>query len=96
MVAIAKEVDVATYSVAVELTVPVSNDEPLDFSAVASVDSDGHVSIDVQGSDVTDWPTERPVYLKQYVAHIPACGPTQTWLDDELRTALGEQGWGVT
>lgn len=93
--ALAMQVVASTYAVACDLTIPVAGDEARELGAVASIDDDGGVVIFVDGTDVTCWPSDMPVYLKEYEVHIPSPGPTQLAIDDDLRTALEHAGWVV-
>lgn len=90
-----QDVVAETYAVACDLTIPVKHDEPLELGAVARIDHTG-VRLEIDGRDVTNLPTTRPVDLMSYEVHIPAPGPTQiAAADDDVRTALEHCGWKV-
>lgn len=93
-----------TYAVACTLQIPVTNDEPREIPAIATIETipeadhgevGSSVTLEADGRDMLNAPTNDPVYLKSHVVILPTPGPTQVELYADLRLALAEHGWTV-
>lgn len=95
---------IAAFRVDVTVQIPRANDEPTEHAAVVTWvrahhegdRPDVYIGAEALEGELTEMPTEHPVYLRDYVVFMPT--PEHAELlpfDDEARTALREYGWKV-